>query len=244
MVNIAENGRCRCVVEARGEGGAWGSGVPYGEVLGFRNAPTATADVFLPGLARADAAAALDAGAERGRSRRRVLASSSSRAATTSSPSRSTRRRRRGPRPRRRPAVRRPARARPTSANRVRFLEATARRRAGDCTGRPGGTPRRGVVERAPRRSWPRPSPGPPRLLAAASAASSAAFAASQAASATAAGFAADVCPSPRSSSRSGSSPGTGTAVHARAASAYWASVSGYAAPASSDFARFGGGAA
>ena len=65
MVNIAENGRCRCVVEARGEGGAWGSGVPYGEVLGFRNRADGDRwDVFLPGLARADAAAALDAGAE------------------------------------------------------------------------------------------------------------------------------------------------------------------------------------
>lgn len=65
MVNIAENGRCRCVVESRGEGGAWGSGVPYGEVLGFRNRADGDRwDVFLPGLARVDAAAALDAGAE------------------------------------------------------------------------------------------------------------------------------------------------------------------------------------
>eukprot|EP00629_Pelagomonadales_sp_RCC1024_P002944 CAMPEP_0119271118 /NCGR_PEP_ID=MMETSP1329-20130426/7838_1 /TAXON_ID=114041 /ORGANISM="Genus nov. species nov., Strain RCC1024" /LENGTH=498 /DNA_ID=CAMNT_0007271159 /DNA_START=87 /DNA_END=1580 /DNA_ORIENTATION=+ len=53
MVNIASNGECRCRLEAFGPRGAWGSGVPYGEVLGFRNRADGDRwDVFLPGLAR------------------------------------------------------------------------------------------------------------------------------------------------------------------------------------------------
>ena len=68
-----ENGNCKCVLEKRGatpmapsakkkgppdRGGAWGSAVPYGEVVGFRNRADGDRwDVVLPGLA-ADAASA------------------------------------------------------------------------------------------------------------------------------------------------------------------------------------------
>lgn len=66
MLNIAENGNCKCVLEKRGatpmtpsakkkgppdRGGAWGSAVPYGEVVGFRNRADGDRwDVLLPGV--------------------------------------------------------------------------------------------------------------------------------------------------------------------------------------------------
>ena len=50
---VSNVGECRCRLEAFGPRGAWGSGVPYGEVLGFRNRADGDRwDVFLPGLPR------------------------------------------------------------------------------------------------------------------------------------------------------------------------------------------------
>lgn len=55
MVNVIEGGACECVLESRRKkdvvGVSWGSGVPYGEVVGFRNRGDGDRwDIFIPGV--------------------------------------------------------------------------------------------------------------------------------------------------------------------------------------------------
>jgi len=58
MLNMAESGACAAVLEARARGGgggggdaSWGAGVPYGEILGYRNRADGDRwDVLAPGL--------------------------------------------------------------------------------------------------------------------------------------------------------------------------------------------------
>lgn len=59
MVNIIEGGTCDCVLENRRMKNvaalSWGSGVPYGEIIGYRNRGDGDRwDIFLPGLTTLD----------------------------------------------------------------------------------------------------------------------------------------------------------------------------------------------